>query len=172
MDPNWSLALRPVKKLAKKRKNDADARLAGKCVKVSGRKAAVPKAPAAQKGTCAASSKAASLHIRSVMTAGGLPRVGASPKAAVPKSTAMQAMPKARVLKISTGVKRPSSAEPLQVSKGKHAKVNVAPSPTPTPIHRAVVRPQPLGESDDGYVVDCVMLGAPVYGVIFIFVVK
>jgi hypothetical protein len=70
-------------------------------------------------------------------------------------------VPKAGVLRISNGVKRPSSVEPSQASKGKQAMVNVAPSPASTPICRAIVWPQPSTEYDDGRVAVCAMLKAP-----------
>jgi hypothetical protein len=77
------------------------------------------------------------------------------------KKCSDQAVPKAGVLRISNGVKRPSSVEPSQALKGKHAMVNVALSPASTPIHRAIARPQPLTEYDDGRVAVCAMLEAP-----------
>jgi hypothetical protein len=138
------------KEAAKKRRNDTGAELVGKCATGSDSL----KAHAAPKGTGVALLKAASSHARST------PKAGAPPKAIVLKSVATQALPKARVLKISTGVKRSASAEPSLTPMGKHAKVNVAPSPASAPILRAIVRLQPLTESDDGHVVACAMLGA------------
>jgi hypothetical protein len=40
-------------------------------------------------------------------------------------------------------------------------KVDVAPSPASDPIHKAIMRPRPPTESDDGRVVVCMMLEAP-----------
>jgi hypothetical protein len=162
------------KEATKKRRNDAGAGPAGKCVKVSGSKvaalkdpvvpkgssAASPKAPTAPKGPSVASSKAASSHARSVPKADALPKTSASPKAAVPKSAVTQAVPKAGVLKISNKGKMPVSVEPLLASKGKQGKVNVVPSSGSAPIHGAIVRLQPPTEFDDGRVVAYAMLGA------------
>jgi hypothetical protein len=78
----------------------------------------------------------------------------------MPKSAATRAVPRAGVLKISTGVKRPS-AELLPAPKGKHVKVSVALYPASAPIHRAAMRPQPPTESDDGRVAVCATLEAP-----------
>jgi hypothetical protein len=138
------------KNAARKRRNDAGAGPAGKCAKVSGRKAMATKAPKTPKGMGASSSKAAPSksapsHTKSVPTAGAtvrasvLPNVGAPAKAIVPKITVMPVVPKAGLLRISTGLKGPS-AEPSQVPKGKQAKVDVAPSPACAPIHRAILR--------------------------------
>jgi hypothetical protein len=69
-------------------------------------------------------------------------------------------MPKAGVLKINTKAKRRASAEPLLMSKGKQAKVNVVSSPASAPIRRATVRSQPPTGFDHGRVVACAMLGA------------
>jgi hypothetical protein len=145
------------KEAAKKRRNDTGAELVGKCATGSDSL----KAHAAPKGTGVALLKAASSHARSTPKAGAPPKSGVPPKAIVLKSVATQALPKAKVLKISTGVKRSASAEPSLTPMGKHAKVNVAPSPASAPIVRAIVRLQPLTESDDGHVVACAMLGAP-----------
>jgi hypothetical protein len=144
------------KEAAKKRRNDTGAELVGKCATGSDSL----KAHAAPKGTSVALLKAASSHARSTPKAGAPPKSGVPPKAIVLKSVATQALPKARVLQISTGVKRSASAEPSLTPMGKHAKVNVAPSPASAPILRAIVRLQPLTESDDGHVVACAMLGA------------
>jgi hypothetical protein len=111
---------------------DASAGPARKHAKVSSRKAVAPKSPAAPKGMGAASSKDASSHTRSVPKADAPPKASVPPKgavpleAAMPKSAATQAVPTAGVLRISNGVKRPSSVEPPQVPKGKQAMVNVA----------------------------------------------
>jgi hypothetical protein len=78
----------------------------------------------------------------------------------MPKSAATRAVPRARVLKISTGVKRPS-AELLLAPKGKHVKVSVALYPASALIHRAAMQPQPPTESDDGRVAVCATLEAP-----------
>jgi hypothetical protein len=123
-------------------------------VKVSCQKAA------ALKGTGVALSKASSSYARSTLKVGALSKSGAPPKAVMPKSTETQTVLKAEVLKISTRAKRPASVEPSSTPKGKQAKVNVASSPGSTPIHRAIVRPQPLTEFDDGRVAACAMLGA------------
>jgi hypothetical protein len=77
-----------------------------------------PKAPTTSKRAGVASSKATSTPTGSVPKAGAFPRAGPPPKATklpkavVSKSTATQAVPTARVLRISIGMKRPSSVEP------------------------------------------------------------
>jgi hypothetical protein len=153
---SYGLCLEPgseaSKEAAKKRRNDAGAGLVGKRAKVFGRKvvapmvpkglsAAVLKAPAAQKGSSVASSKASSSHARSVPKAIAPLKTGAPPKAAMPKSVATQAMLMARVLKINTKGKWTASAEPSPMLNGKHANVNVEPFSGSTLICRAIVRP-------------------------------
>jgi hypothetical protein len=140
------------KEATKKRRNDASAGSVGKHVKVSSQKTTALKSLAAPKCTIVASSKAASSHARSAPKAGTPLKTGAPPKVVVPNNTATQAVPKAEVLRISTRVKRSASTEPSSTPKGKQVKVNVASSPASAPIHRAIVRPQPPTESDDGRV--------------------
>jgi hypothetical protein len=103
-----------------------------KYVKVCGQKTMALRAPMAPMGTGAASSKAAPSkvapsHTKFVPKAGATlrasvpPKAGATVKATMPKSAATPAVPKAGVLKISIGLKRPS-AELSQVLKGKQVK--------------------------------------------------
>jgi hypothetical protein len=66
------------------------------------------KAHAAPKGTSAASSKAASSHTRSELKDGAPSKTGAPSKPAMQKSTATQDVPMVGVLKIRSGIKRPS----------------------------------------------------------------
>jgi hypothetical protein len=47
------------------------------------------------------------------------------------------------------------------VPKGKHVKVNVAPSPAPALVHRVVIRPGPSSGSNDGRLAACVMAEVP-----------
>jgi hypothetical protein len=139
------------KEAMRKRRNDVGTGPVGKRAKVSVRKMMAPKAPAAPKGTSAALSKTASLkvvhsHAKSVPKASAASRVSVSLKAGVlskavmPKSVPTLAVPKARVLRINTGTKRPS-AKPLHTPKGKQERVDVALSSAAAPIRRVIVRP-------------------------------
>jgi hypothetical protein len=112
-------------------------------VKVSGRKAIAPKTPVAPKGTGVASLKtalvkAAPSHTKSVPRASVPPKVGTPVKAAVSKSAVTVTTSKAGVLRISTGTKRLSAAS-SQVPKGKHVRVDVAPSTAFAPTHKVVM---------------------------------
>jgi hypothetical protein len=117
------------KVVARKRKNDAGIRPAGKHAKVSGRKPTTLKAPAAPKGIGAASSKVASLkvapsHMKYMPKASAAPRASAPPEAGEPmkavmsKNAATPAVSKVGVLRISTGMKSPS-VEPSPAPNGK-----------------------------------------------------
>jgi hypothetical protein len=149
------------KKAEKKRKNDTSAGPMRKWAMVSGKKAAAPKLPVEPNGVGAASSKTSSTHTKTALKAGAPPRAGVPLKATVPKTVVTQAAPKAGVLRISTGVKRPSSAEPSLVPGRKQAKESMAPSPTSVPVRKVAGLSQPTTESGDGRVVACVMLVAP-----------
>jgi hypothetical protein len=103
------------KEAVKKRKNDAGTRPAGKRANMPIRKTVVSKALAAPKNMGAALLKIASAHTRAAPMTGAPPRAGALPKASAPpkatvtKTAATPAAPKAGVLRVSIGVKRPSS---------------------------------------------------------------
>jgi hypothetical protein len=163
------------KEAAKKRKDDADAKPTGKCTKVSSRKVMALKAPAVPRGLSIALSKmalvkatptphakfapkASALLRASVSSKAGAPsKVGAPTKAVVLKSTATVATLKDGVLRISIGMKR-SSADSLQASKGKHARIDVLPPLAYAPTRKAMTRSQPPTESEDGRVAYCHML--------------
>jgi hypothetical protein len=107
------------KVVALKRKSDVGAGHVGKCVKVSNRKMVSSKAHAELKSVGAASSKAAlpkATLAKSTPKTSVAARVGDLPKprpplgTIVPKITAMIIAPRAGVLKISTGTKRPAIA--------------------------------------------------------------
>jgi hypothetical protein len=123
----------------KRKKNDAGLRPEGKQMKVSSnKKVAAPKVAVTLKGTSVASLKAAFAHEKAV------PKAGAPPMASAWKVVAVRAIPhaaqvalKARVLWISTGVKRPASTEPSSVQARKKAKVGKAPSSTPASARKA-----------------------------------
>jgi hypothetical protein len=158
-----------------KRKNDAGEGPMSKCEKVSGQKSTALKPPTTSRGTGAASSKAAlskiasskaaPSHPKSMPKASATPKTGAPSKAdapakaAVQKSVAMPSVSKAGVLRISPGLKRPN-AEPAQAPKGKHARVDAAPSPAFAQVRRTIAQPQLPTGSDDDRVVTCTMLGA------------
>jgi hypothetical protein len=89
------------------------------------------------------------------------PKGWCATEAAVPKTAATQAVPKAGVPRMSTGVKTPSSAEPLLAPGRKQVKESAAPSPTSVPIRKVAGLSQPTTESDDGCVAVCAMLGTP-----------
>jgi hypothetical protein len=93
----------------------------------------------ASKGAIAASSSvdvAKAAPAKSLLRASAAPMVSVSPKAGAPSKTivskatvtvaAPKTAPKASVLKISTGTKRPS-ADSLQAAKGRQAWVDVTP---------------------------------------------
>jgi hypothetical protein len=146
------------KEAVKQRKNDSGAGLAGKRMKVSGRKAMVLNAPAAPKVTGAALSKVAlakaantkSVPKSSVALGSSVPlKAGASSKTIISKTEATVIAPKVGVLRISTRTKRPSAAS-SQAPKGKQARVDVMPPLATAATHKAMVRPHAMVESDDG----------------------
>jgi hypothetical protein len=127
------------KEAAWKRKNDVGTGPVGQWTKVPDKKkVAALKASVTSKNASDASSMAASAPAKAMQ------KVGAPPKAATQKATAVktipdaaQVVPKAEVLRISIGVKRPVSAEPSSVQSKKQAKVTKAPSSTPASACKA-----------------------------------
>jgi hypothetical protein len=81
--PHLESGSKASKEAARKTKNDAGARLAGKRVKLSGWKATTTKAPVAPKSMGAASSKATSSKAAPSQMK-SVPKAGAAPRASVP----------------------------------------------------------------------------------------
>jgi hypothetical protein len=119
---------------------------------VSGQKAAPSKTVVVK----AAESKSA-LEVKTMPEAGVAPKVMASLATFVLKVIVTMTSPRVGVLKISVGMKRPSTA-PSPATKGKQARLDVGPSLTSTAPPEVSARSWVSTELDDDRVTYCVIL--------------